>query len=569
MDIYQDTSILVWILFFLCVFGAITIVLSQLHDGHYRTSHFWVTGVIILIFLRIWVVLFPYIRGIYTLGGDNMTHLGLLKDIVMSGHTAEINFYPITHIFGSISVLITNSSIEAVTNYSTIPIALLYVISLYLIVRILFVDRVFAILCVTLVAAIIFDGNFLYFKPNGWTMMFLPFVFFVLLKNYFNQEKTGFKIILLLVLLIAPFFHPLAALILSISIIGIYATYLLADYTPDLFVIDIKNVLKNLKNVVSFPFLGILLVSWIIWLLSFRFFSYNIQHIYDVIISGSEIGEVPINEMTGKLQKIHVDISEIFKLTIKIYGTDIVFLVLFIIGVYILIKNFEKIKNFDLLYIFGSFTIAFGLTYFVFLFDILPLKFLAGERMISTTMLFTPIFAAVTLRCLIKDKKIFYIILCGCLIVIPILLSSFNTYQSPYTERPSNYITHMDISGMKWSLENNNPTFGYAAITSLPSRYTDTIYGTFERSQRLLNIGRAYVPFIPNHFNYDNTENLGSVYRDPRYLVICRLDRIVYTTVYKDVGRFDDKDFVRLEGDNTVNKLYNNGDTAVILIDAS
>jgi hypothetical protein len=73
------------------------------------------------------------------------------------------------------------------------------------------------------------------------------------------------------------------------------------------------------------------------------------------------------------------------------------------------------------------------------------------------------------------------------------------------------------------------------------------------------------VQFV-DHFGYANKTSLGSQYADNKYAAITRFDRVIYSTVWKEVGRFNDSDFEKLEQDFTVNKLYANGETDVYYV---
>lgn len=54
-----------------------------------------------------------------------------------------------------------------------------------------------------------------------------------------------------------------------------------------------------------------------------------------------------------------------------------------------------------------------------------------------------------------------------------------------------------------------------------------------------------------------------------KYAVITRFDRILYSTVWQTVGRFNSADFEKLEQDQIVAKLYSNSEMDVYFIYSS
>jgi hypothetical protein len=65
---------------------------------------------------------------------------------------------------------------------------------------------------------------------------------------------------------------------------------------------------------------------------------------------------------------------------------------------------------------------------------------------------------------------------------------------------------------------------------------------------------------VPYHFGYDENDSLGEYYSDDIYLVSTNKDKIIYEEVVPGVAhlRFIDNDFIQLDNDNTVLKLYEN-----------
>ena len=63
--------------------------------------------------------------------GDVLTHIGIVKDILIFKHVAVDNFYPIMHLWISTFSLTANMPITSIVKYLTPIYAIFFVISLY------------------------------------------------------------------------------------------------------------------------------------------------------------------------------------------------------------------------------------------------------------------------------------------------------------------------------------------------------------------------------------------------------------------------------------------------------
>ena len=119
------------------------------------------------------------------------------------------------------------------------------------------------------------------------------------------------------------------------------------------------------------------------------------------------------------------------------------------------------------------------------------------------------------------------------------------------------------MSGMAWFIEEKDRDISNIHIMSPVERFADGIIGKTASSERRDLESKSQ---FPDHFAYDQYDTLGEQYAGDRYAVITRFDRVLYTTVWEVVGRFNDDDFENLENDPTVCKLYSNGELDVYLI---
>jgi hypothetical protein len=100
---------------------------------------------------------------------------------------------------------------------------------------------------------------------------------------------------------------------------------------------------------------------------------------------------------------------------------------------------------------------------------------------------------------------------------------------------------------------------------SPPDRFGDAILGA--KSANLRN-DLKYSSNIPDHFNYTNNNIFGRSIPNNSYIILTKMDRIIYSTVWDVVGRFNYGDFDKLESDYSSLKLYDNGETLVFYANA-
>lgn len=557
LSIYESTPILVWIFLIMSIAGGFTIILHQIYTEEYKSSNFWLMGFFLVILNRVTLLYIPYIRGYYTWNGDNITHFGLVKSILHTGYVPCDIFYPITHILLSISISISGMPIELIVNHSTGLFSIFYAVSIYLLATVVLQSRDAQLLSAAAISGVLFNGYDVYVMPNGWSIMYLPFVFFIFF-SLLNSNKSSVKYTLLLVILLIlyPFFHPLSSAIIILFFITIGFSMIFLYIIGE----KKKHDINRLLDFFPIKLIAIELTIFLSWIMTFQGFNVNIINLYNSITKGH--GPDALVQMAEKLDKINIHGIDFLNLIIKIMGDDIIFLVLSIIAVIIIFKNKEDRKgSYNLIIILGIiFTI--GIIYLAYLFNIIPgLGNIGSERLLAYLVIFTPLPVGHTFKNLIGKKKYAGIIICLVIVIIASTISIFSLYSSPYILRPNIQVTQMDIYGMSWFFENKDRNISDTGIMSPSYRFADAILGIDEVLKR--SDIKHYFPQIPDHFNYSFNKSLGKSYTQDKYSVITMLDRTIYDTVWKTIGRFHKQDFDKLESDSTVDKLYSNGEASV------
>jgi len=551
LSIYKSTPIFVWIFLIISVICGTYIIINLAYYND--TNHsLWFLGFLILIFTRVTLLWIPYIRGYYSWRGDNISHIGYIKDILISGHVLVNNPYPITHIFVTTLIQILGLPTEIIVNYSTALLSVFYVISIYLLSTSVLDSKREQLLSVAAISCVMFNGYDVYLMPNGWSLLYLPIVLYFCNKSFGNEHTFQYTFLLVVLLILYPFFHPLSSciIILMLFVIGIIK-----------YVRIYENRIVSKDIFTHFP-LGLILLEIVImlpWVLSFQRFKISLRILYQTITTGS--GPNAIADMGDKLDKINLHGFETINLILKIMGDEILYLTLTFICFIILIKKSPKIKNTNLMIVL-IFIFSIGVVYFIYLVGIIPgLQTLGSSRLTAYLASFTPIPVGFVLNYILCKKKNISGVLCIFIILTASTISISSLYQSPYILRPTPEITKMDINGASWLLDHKNPYIESTSIQNHLYLFANGILGV--KNAKIIS---HYPPIIPDHFNYSIHTYLGSSYQSDEYALITMYDSMIYETVWKVIGRFNSEDFKKLNNDLSVNKLYSNGEDHVYYI---
>jgi len=303
------------------------------------------------------------------------------------------------------------------------------------------------------------------------------------------------------------------------------------------------------------------------WLLSFQHFNPNLQVLWQQITTRA--GPDVLGEMRATLSKINVQGFDLVTLYLKLYGVTTIFLILSLIGIYFLITQIRSnniSRETPSLFSLTSVFLFFGFLYLLYLLGTPGLQAIGAQRILAYAMVFTSIFAGFTLYELFKRANLKHLASIGiiCLIMVASTLSISTLYSSPFVINPNLHITQKDIIGMTWFIEEKDSSIGSVYVMTLPSRFADGILGRVETRKR----ADMWALHFPDHFAYDRYDTLGEQYTEDKYTAITKFDRILYVTVWKEVGRWSDSDFERLENDPSVDKLYSNNGLDVYYVHA-
>jgi hypothetical protein len=555
LSIYDSSGVPIWVFIILAVSGGTFILIHQAIVERNENRRLWLLGLSVIILAQVVILVIPYIRGYEAFRGDNITHLGMVRDITISGHFSNVNFYPSVHILTAWISSVTGIQEAVVFNLGTAFFApVIFLLSIYMLANMVLPERRQRLIAVAL-AGLIFPA--VYITPNGWSMLFLPLLFLC----YFKRTIPDYRIFLVILLVLFPFLHPLSSLILILALIVIELSRA---------VLALKAREETAFRPSGFTFEPILLeiVVFCAWVLSFSRFYVNLQVFWNQILNFTK-SDV-LGDIGATLSKIDISGPDLIVLYLKLYGVSTVLIVLSLVTVFLLIRRIRS--NWDRgttnLFLLATTFIFTGFLYLLYLLGFPGLAVLGGDRFLRYAIILTPLLAGFGVYEIIRrlNHQKAAVAATAALTVICAGMVVFTLYSSPFTVKPNAQVTRMDMSGMTWFIEEKDRDIDSIHIMSPVERFADGIIGEVASSERRDLESRLQ---FPDHFAYDQYDTLGEQYAGDRYAVITRFDRVIYTTVWEVVGRFNVDDFDNLENDPTASKLYSNGELDIYLIHGS
>ncbi|MBP2133104.1 hypothetical protein J2128_001025 [Methanomicrobium sp. W14] len=558
ISIYEGTPAFVWIALIYCMACGIGLIFYFIWTSEKISFLYWVLSVTIIILARFELLYVPYMRGYVTLRGDNISHVGAVVDILNSGFIGD-NSYPVTHILGSGISLLSSMPPIIFLNYMTALFSVFYVFSIYLLLKTTSVLGKAQCLAFAVAGGVLFDQYNVYVMPNGWSLFFLPFILYVALQTAKCKE---YSILFALLLVISVFFHPLTYLLLIAVLVFCSVFY----YIKNNF-----TILKKFSDV-SYQFLIPIVLSGILFawhVLSFQQFVPNIGLLWDSITSAGG-GKIPLAQMGDTLSKINFDVYDFIKLFLKMDGDEIIYLIFLFFALLLVLRSYIKgnLKICSNEVIFLGVPILLGAIYGAYQLNLVPgLASIGSGRILSFVMILTPLSTAFVLNHYISERNKIMSLIFVVLILIASTVSILSLYPSPYLFRANPGVTNMDMDEMRWVIANTEGEYEYVTILSPVTRFSDAILGMIETK---IEIGKQ-VPAVVDHFGYNSNISLKQYYNKTVCFPVTYMDQIIYTSVqsYAAVGRFKQHDFIRLNEDKSVDRLYQNGESFVYIINGA
>lgn len=563
LSIYTATPSPVFWLLLLSLLGGIGIAAHEIFTRKHEERRTYLVGFAVILFSVTAFLCVPLVRNYVTwTRADQLAHVGFLEDIAHTGHVGGFNPYPITHVFLSEIASITGLSPLQMANLNTVIIFAIFMLTTYLLATALLPhegQRLLAALVVGGTMAGISRAYLVPAIPNTWSVLMLPLVFYC----YFKRERVQFRMLLALLLVMYPFFHPLSALLIMASLAIMELAKPIYSRLLRWFGMGIPSWMES--RPVVWPIL-LELAIFAPWVLTRDAFHSNVLSFWTQLTTFGGSRQL---QVTGeKLGKADVHGIGIAILMVKMYGELIVFLLLACLAAWLLVRQLRAgdrdSGKYRLLHL-GILILLACLLYGAYFVGIPGAKAVAFDRLlIYIEVACVPLvaFALWEIARRASFSGLVKVGTCG-MMVLALVLNFFGRYNSPYMIRPNEQVTYGDMAGMTWYLSEKDPLVLAFNIQTPPERFSQAILGIETTSLR------NDMPFssqVESHFGYDNSTTLREQYNGDRYINVNKYDKLVYQTVWAQLGRFIDADFKKVEEDPTVDRIYSNGGMDVLFV---
>lgn len=552
ISMYRAYPTLFWALLIATMFiGQLVVLLAGTSDGPSAADLF--PGAALVVVPGFILVLLPYVRGYPVYGrGDVLTHVGLLRDLPELG--ISLNIYPPTHILTQGLAAATGLPEMGTINLLPVVFLTIYVGSMALLVSHLFEDARRRAFCLPVVLVPIAGSGHVTAVPFVLSVLFAPFLLYLLVKEH-GSHAVPVRALVLLAIAGVVVYHPLTAVFALVAL----GTYSVFNRIP-----VIRAQWSGLPNVTSLT-----TVLFVAWYLKYTGIIVRFRNIVDDFLGPS--GPSPLQSTTDTVERTSPDIVDLLRVVLVQRGVDLLVFGLasafLAIAVALWYYRDERPAVFTLAY--GSTTLLFGFMAALFLTNDLIAGF-------GRPLLFGKLFAAVFVGTLFHlawqrsetpgGQTLVSVAFAGLLLAM-VVLSVFGMFTSPVVFDKNHQVTEMELDGTEWLFENRDPDHLIDEQGIRQYRFYHLYYGTNQPDETVRWGGAT----PPDHYNYTVNERLGQSYDDDRYLLLPKAGRITYPERfpdYREQWRFLPSDFERLEADRSVNRVYDNGEVNVYLVES-
>ncbi len=560
ISIYGAFPIHFWFL----ILSVITIGQIIIMANMYKKNKTWLLGISIIIIAVSILVFMPYIRGYVIYGrGDHLEHIGEAKDIIFTGSTNSYDYYPSIRILTAVSSIVTNIPVINVSTILTRLFPFLFIANFIIFSRFFLRKHPEFMLSLAFASSFLFFasmGNYL--SPSLQLSLLLPLVLYL----YYQRCLIGVfekSIVFVLFSVGIVFYHPLIVLfliiVLSISAISdAISRYKTNTHFSNEIIMEKGKTLKPV---------AILSVIFITWYFSFSSITNNFVKVFSSIFYGT--GESPLSVDLKYSSQYEIQLIDYLRIGFFTYGRYIIILLLLLLSIsyityHIFLKGEKKIVS-KYRYFFLSLNV-FTFIFFTALsyvsdFSVNWQRFFIYINLFSLVLL--PIYFASMLK-KNKAKKLKYCAI-FCILLFLSFFSLFTFYISPVTNEVNIQCSYGECAGFIWFFENRNTSYLADEINIAQSRYFEALHNQGDSSKNLV-----YLDAKPaDHFGYNISKNIGINYQDSNYLIVPKLAKIVYPSLFPNYPkdwRFTCRDFNMLYNDSTIINTYSNSEIEMHLI---
>jgi len=555
-SIYSGTPIATWICLGVSFVGSIGIIVYQASKQNMNDG-WWLLGLILLVLGSIVVLALYAIRGYpaSNIAGDFGNHLMQIKTTTFSGHVAKQNHYPLLHIHMAQLTQTTGAGLLVLSKWMAILLSLANMVFLYLLARVVLVDKAMALLAAVAGIAVFPGSTFI--SPNFLANALFPLALYLLLRGS-TSNIYQWRCLLALLVFFMGCCHPVPAFALCLILFTLIVQRWVVHHTA--------RVHSPAATLVAAAPIAMLSLVWtIVWASSFFVWESVLQNLYEAIAGGAPSEIQQLSYQLSIAKNLGYNIVEAF---FKFYAALVVYLVLALLALLKLhaTRYVDQPWRSRTTGMTGPFIVMVAATGALCLGSVPfgPLRLLRYALIFSSLFIGFGFFqfmgrASAQRNCLARTAASF-------LTAVVLLTGLFSAvsleYSSPYSYAMSGHPTRPYLRGSDWFLHNSDTAIPISGIGYTPGTLSDALLSPEERAT--IGRGSTYVSkefAAPYHFAYDVYPRLGESYERDVYLVLTQRDRLYYVDCFPEIAhlRFSPSDFAELECDPTVDRLYANG----------
>lgn len=557
ISIYDAYPLYFWFVIIASIACGICILVRQAFAE--QKSNWWAMGLFIIIFTNLIIILLPVFRGYFiSSGGDEISHLGMIKDIALTGRAGGENVYPISHILGISLSYISGLDSRLIIKIVPTIFYLIYIGGLYSLAKVMGEKFGQVLLVMAFGSVLLFTYFNIFFLPTQFFLYLIPLTLSLLCKKNISAHRIDYKIIFLIMLLPMPFLHPLGSFFLILTFLLFELSILMHHFLIRRGYVQSAAISHPSKTDLM-PAL-ILSIIFFMWFSTFALFRTTVSRAYEWFVYGH--GTPPVETMAEQLQMAGFTVLDFIDLLLKNYGHGLIFVLLSFIAIFIILRKLRLRNSPRMEEIFLS---LFFLIFSIFYIQSLLGDFICTGR--SLRVYCWPLMASTILNGIVfhewisklrgKGFKI-CISLLTIIIIIAAIIGVFSVYCSPHIKVGNLQVTEMDFGGIGWFFEHKNSD-GTFYFDQLPYRAPHAIFGCDASKPKTV----GYFSQVPPYLGYEDNKTLSHSFNYDAYIVISERVKAIKTKLWPDVGRYTLSDLNKLNSDPAVSKIYFNGELEI------
>jgi len=512
------------------------------------------------------IIMMPVFRGYFiSSSADEITHLGMIKDIFLTGFLGDENVYPISHILSYLISIICELDDKFVIKIIPSIFYLLYMVGLYLLASIICKNHSQTLFILAFGSVLLFTYYHYIFLPTQFFLCSFPFLLFLVFRRSYSNDLCD-AAILIITIIMMPFLHPLGSaflvfVFLSFSLF-IYMSYFISKKYNVIFDIIPNYYISKIAMGVG----ALILVTFLAWFINFSLFKHSVKKAYRWFFEG--YGTSELIHIADTVNISGLNILQLIDVIIKTYGPSLVFVSLSLVATLILLRNIFRERychnayELFFLILFMMFSFLYFLTIsggFCLILE-MSYEYTVGRLVASVVtngIAFHDLIIHTKERGDINKSRIICIAILA-LLIITAILGTFSVYPSPHIMRNNLQTTTMDWVGMIWFFDhkNNDSTI---CFSQLPYRSPHYLYGF--SAPKPESVG--HFSEIPPHLGYAGNSSLADTVLSDSYIVINEQVRVKKKLLWPYSGTYTIDDLNMMSHDSGVIKMYTSGELDV------